>query len=62
MKKHTTDEPTFLVVLKGKIRFLINNEEILLNTFDTYDIPVDIEHEVIGVEDENIFILTKGEW
>ena len=62
LKKHTTDEPTFLVVLKGKIRFLINNEEISLNTFDTYDIPVDIEHEVIGVEDENIFILTKGEW
>ncbi|MDO4880617.1 MAG: rhodanese-like domain-containing protein [Capnocytophaga sp.] len=62
LKKHTTDEPAFLVVLKGEIRFLINNEEILLKALDTYDIPVDVEHEVIGVEDENIFILTKGEW
>jgi len=42
--------------------FLINNQEILLNTFDTYDIPVDVEHEVIGVEEENVFILTKTKY
>jgi cupin domain protein len=62
LKKHTTNEPAILVVIKGKLRFLINNQEILLNTFDTYDIPVDVEHEVIGVEEENVFILTKTKY
>ena len=62
LKKHTTNEPAILVVIKGKLRFLINNQEILLNTFDTYDIPVDVEHEVIGVEEENVFILTTPKY
>ena len=30
LKKHTTDVPAFLVVVKGEIRFLINGQEILL--------------------------------
>ena len=60
LKKHTTSIPAILIMVKGTVRFLINGEEIVLKDLDTYQIPVDIEHEVIGVEKENVFIVTKG--
>ena len=60
LKKHTTSIPATLIMVKGTVRFLINGEEIVLKDLDTYQIPVDIEHEVIGVEKENVFIVTKG--
>lgn len=62
LKKHTTDVPAFLVMIKGEVRFLINGEEILLKALDTYNIPANVEHELIGVEDENLFILTKSKY
>lgn len=59
LKKHKTAIPTLLTVLKGSIEFRISNSEIRLQQFDTYQIPVDIEHEVIGIENKNIFTLTQ---
>ena len=61
LKKHTTSIPVTLIMVKGTVRFLINGEEIVLKDLDTYQIPVDVEHEVIGVEKENVFIVTKGD-
>ncbi|WP_460485565.1 rhodanese-like domain-containing protein [Capnocytophaga sp. HP1101] len=60
LKKHTTDVSATLIMIKGEVRFLINDEEIVLKDLDTYQIPVDIPHEVIGVGEENVFIVTKG--
>ena len=60
LKKHTTNIPATLIMVKGTVRFLINGEEVVLKDLDTYQIPVDVEHEVIGVEKENVFIVTKG--
>ena len=60
LKKHTTNIPATLIMVKGTVRFLINGEEVVLKDLDTYQIPVDVEHEVIGVVKENIFIVTKG--
>lgn len=59
LKKHKTPLLTILVVLKGEIEFRINNEKIRLQHLDTYSIPVNIEHEVIGIGSENIFMLTQ---
>ena len=61
LKKHTTSIPATLIMVKGTVRFLINGEEIVLKDLDTYQIPVDVEHEVIGIEKENVFIVTKGD-
>ena len=61
LKKHTTSIPATLIMVKGTVRFLINGEEVVLKDLDTYQIPVDVEHEVIGVEKENVFIVTKGD-
>lgn len=59
LKKHKASVPTVLTVLKGSIHFIINNEAILLNQFDTYEIPVSIEHEVIGLDKMNVFTLMQ---
>ena len=59
LAKHKTQMPTLLIVLRGTILFRINSEEIRLFTLDTYQIPIDVEHDVIGMEGENIFLITK---
>lgn len=60
LPNHTTSEPALLVVLRGKVKFIIAGEEILLNTYDTYHIPADIEHELVGLDKENLFTVTKS--
>ena len=59
LKKHTTDVPATLIMVKGTIRFMIYGQEIVLKDLDTYQIPADVEHEVICMEKENVFIITK---
>ena len=58
-KKHKTSTPASLVVLKGEIKFIINDQEIILKPNDYYDIPVDVEHELVGLSKENLFVVTK---
>ena len=59
LRKHKALIPTFLTVLKGSISFHINNEVKTLRAFDTFQIPVNTEHEVEGISEENIFTLTQ---
>lgn len=59
LKKHTANVPSLLTVMKGEIEFSINGETLHLKEFDTYDIPVMIEHEVKGLEDKNIFTIMQ---
>lgn len=57
--KHKTQTPTLLVVLQGSILFRINSEEIRMAALDTYLIPIETEHDVTGLDEENIFMITK---
>ncbi|MDO5616387.1 MAG: rhodanese-like domain-containing protein [Cruoricaptor ignavus] len=59
LKKHITPVPTTLIVLKGEIVFNINDTSLHFKEGDVYNIPVNEEHEVIGKEAENVFIITK---
>ena len=59
LKKHTTPVPATLVVLKGEINFVFTDREFVLREFDTFEIPVDEVHEVIGVLDQNLFLVTQ---
>lgn len=59
LTKHKTSTPVTLVVLKGEIDFVIDNQHVILKTYDTYEVPVDVEHEVVGLSKENLFLLTK---
>ncbi|MDY3317944.1 hypothetical protein PG637_00785 [Riemerella anatipestifer] len=59
LKKHITPVPATLVVLKGNINFEIEGKTHLFKAWDTYEIPVNIPHEVVGISDENLFIVTQ---
>ncbi len=58
MAKHKAGLTSLLIVLKGKIEFEIDGKTFELNELDTYDIPVNVEHEIRGLED-SIFSLTQ---
>ena len=42
-----------------KIDFKINNESIVLRMGDVFEIPINVEHEVVGRDIENIFLIVK---
>ena len=59
LKRHKANIPTTLTVLKGAIEFVIQGEYLEFNQFDVYEIPVSVEHEVVGLHKENIFTLIQ---
>lgn len=59
MKKHKTPVPATLLVLKGKIDFMLPNETLAFKAGDFYEIPVGVEHEVLGIEEENLFTIVQ---
>lgn len=59
LKKHSAPVPSTLIVLKGEINFMIQGETISMKQFDVYDIPVGIEHEVVGLSEENLFSIAQ---
>lgn len=59
LKKHITSVPALLMVLKGEISFDMNDEILILKEYDSFEIPVNVPHEVVGNEDENIFVIQQ---
>lgn len=59
LKKHITATPAKLVMLKGEINFIFEDREFVLKQFDTFEIPANVSHEVLGLSDKNLFTLTK---
>ena len=59
LRKHKASVPSTLVVLLGALNFIMENETVNLHQFDVYEIPVDIEHEVIGLAEENLFTVSQ---
>lgn len=59
LKEHTANVPSMLTVLSGEIKFYINDEVLHLKEFDTYQIPVMVEHKVKGVKEKNIFTIVQ---
>lgn len=59
LKKHKANVPTTLTVIKGSIQFFINEEVLFLTEYDTFEIPVGVEHEVKGLGGENVFTLIQ---
>lgn len=59
LKKHTAPVVSTLVVLKGEINFILDGKVHHLKPFDVFEIPLDIEHEVHGISDENLFTVNQ---
>lgn len=59
LQKHTTPVPATLMVLQGEIRFIMDDKEINFKEMDTFEIPVNIVHEVHGISERNLFVITQ---
>jgi quercetin dioxygenase-like cupin family protein len=59
LPKHKTAVPALLIVQEGSIEFHMNGLVTPLKRFDTFTIPVEVEHEVIGKEEKNVFLIIK---
>lgn len=59
LAKHVTTVPTTLIVMRGKLDFNISGETAILKEGDFYEIPINVEHEVVGRDIENIFLIVK---
>jgi quercetin dioxygenase-like cupin family protein len=56
---HRTAQTASLIVIRGTILFRTHETETRLCAGDFFQIPVQTDHEVLGCEPENIFIITK---
>ncbi len=59
LAKHVTTVTATLILLSGKVDFNISGETVVLREGDVFEIPVNVEHEVIGRDIENIFLILK---
>lgn len=57
--EHTAPSKAKLMVVQGQIDFVISTDRKKLERFDSYDIPQEVKHSVVGVEDA-IFLLLLG--
>lgn len=58
LKEHKTSFETTLIVLRGEIQFVIDEEVQELHSLDVFEIPCDVYHKVIARE-ESIFVLIQ---
>lgn len=58
LKKHLSATPAMIVVLKGAIKFDMEDEVTEIGELNTFQIPPAVPHEVTGLE-ESIFLLIK---
>lgn len=56
---HKTGIPTILTVLKGSVLFTILEEKHVLNELDTFQIPVNVIHHVLGIDEKNAITLVQ---
>ena len=56
LTEHTAPCKAKLMVIQGVIDFHINEKTLRFNVQDSFEIPVNIKHAVVGVEDA-IFLL-----
>lgn len=58
LKKHVSNTPTTLIVLKGVISFEMEGTISQLSKHDVFEIPPTVPHEVTGLE-ESAWLLIK---
>ncbi|MFE3870145.1 hypothetical protein ACFX5F_02795 [Flavobacterium sp. ZS1P70] len=59
LKKHKTDVPAKLLVIKGNVIYKEQNQQEELFLYDEKDIPVAVLHSVEAIED-SLCLLFKG--
>ena len=57
LAEHTAPSKTQLIVLKGEIDFNTATESGRYECFETYNIPLDVKHSVVAVQDAMFLLL-----
>lgn len=57
LDKHTTPTPAVLIVQSGSIDFKMKGKTYTLKAGDFFNIPANIEHELIGREDSLLYLV-----
>ena len=56
LEKHTAPSKAQILIIQGTVTFRTATFSKSINTYETYEIPLEVEHEVIGDAD-SIFLL-----
>lgn len=59
LQKHRTAVPATLLVISGEISFQFDDRSLHLVNGDSFEIPVDEVHEVVGLSDQNLFTVLQ---
>lgn len=57
LEKHSTSSPAILIVQAGSVDFKMSGKTHVLKAGDYFEIPVNVEHEVIGREDTYLYLV-----
>jgi phage shock protein E len=57
LEKHLTPTPAILIVHTGSVDFKMAGTTHLLKSGDFFEIPANVEHEVIGKEDSHLYLV-----
>lgn len=65
VKRHAHTNEQFSIILTGRLRFRINNEEYIAETGDVVHVPSNMEHEVEALEDSiviDVYSPIREDW
>ncbi len=57
LEKHKTPTPAVLIVQSGSVDFKMSDNTYHLKAGDYFEIPADVEHEVVGKEDSYLYLV-----
>jgi phage shock protein E len=57
LEKHTTPTPAILIVQDGSVDFNMQRKTYVLKAGDYYEIPANVEHEVVAKEDSLLYLV-----
>ncbi len=57
LEKHVTPTPAILIIQSGSVDFNMAGKSHILKSGDYFEIPANVEHEVIGKEDSFLYLI-----
>lgn len=57
LEKHITPTPAVLIVQAGSVDFKMGDKTYTLKAGDYFEIPANVEHEVVGKEDSHLYLV-----
>lgn len=57
LEKHQTSTAAILIVQSGSVNFKMAGNNFELKAGDYFEIPANVEHEVVGQEDSHLYLI-----